>query len=198
MDIQMPVMDGVSATMHIRNILQMDIPIIALTANASEKDEALYKSVGMNAYLAKPFKKEVLFNLILNSIKGIEPQSLQVYKNNTVVSGSLFSLKEIEEIAAGDAAFVRSIIQTFLDNTPNYMNQISLGIAKNNFEMVRKNAHQIKPSLDILCIGEGSKLIRIIEEESSKTQVDKELISNSFSSLKNIIDLVSRELYSNL
>ena len=64
MDIQMPIMDGVSATIEIRNKLQSRIPIIALTANASVTDEMKYKEVGMNDHLSKPFKREDLFNKI--------------------------------------------------------------------------------------------------------------------------------------
>jgi CheY-like chemotaxis protein len=64
MDIQMPIMDGVSATIEIRNNLKLNIPIIALTANASVSDELKYKEVGMNDHLSKPFKREDLFNKI--------------------------------------------------------------------------------------------------------------------------------------
>jgi CheY-like chemotaxis protein len=64
MDIQMPIMDGVSATIEIRNKLKSRIPIIALTANASVSDEMKYKEVGMNDHLSKPFKREDLFNKI--------------------------------------------------------------------------------------------------------------------------------------
>lgn len=64
MDIQMPIMDGVSATIEIRNNLKSRIPIIALTANASVSDELKYKEVGMNDHLSKPFKREDLFNKI--------------------------------------------------------------------------------------------------------------------------------------
>ena len=64
MDVQMPVMDGISATIEIRTNLKSSIPIIALTANASVSDEIKYKEVGMNDHLSKPFKKEDLFNKI--------------------------------------------------------------------------------------------------------------------------------------
>ena len=64
MDIQMPIMDGINATIEIRNQLKSSIPIIALTANASVTDELKYKEVGMNDHLSKPFKREDLFNKI--------------------------------------------------------------------------------------------------------------------------------------
>lgn len=60
MDIMMPVMDGLTATQHIRDKLLSDIPIYALTANAESNDKASCFKVGMNKVLTKPIKFEVL------------------------------------------------------------------------------------------------------------------------------------------
>jgi signal transduction histidine kinase/ActR/RegA family two-component response regulator len=60
MDISMPVMDGIAATDHIRHTLHSNIPIIALTANAYEEDRKRYLSMGMDACLGKPFKRQEL------------------------------------------------------------------------------------------------------------------------------------------
>jgi two-component system, sensor histidine kinase len=64
MDIQMPIMGGLEATNLIRNEFKLDIPIIALTANAlkGEKDKCI--QAGMNAYLSKPFKEDDLISLM--------------------------------------------------------------------------------------------------------------------------------------
>ncbi|MDI6402692.1 response regulator, partial [Balneolaceae bacterium ANBcel3] len=60
MDIQMPVMDGVEATKYIRNQLNSQTPIIALTANAFKHDINAYLKAGMNDYLTKPYDERVL------------------------------------------------------------------------------------------------------------------------------------------
>ncbi len=64
MDINMPVMDGLTATVHIRTSLKSDIPIIALTANAFEEDIEVYKREGMNDCVRKPFNKEDIQKVI--------------------------------------------------------------------------------------------------------------------------------------
>ena len=72
MDIQMPEMDGISATKAIRlldDVEKASIPIVALTANALVGNEQEYYEAGMNACLTKPFSEKKLFavmNKLLN------------------------------------------------------------------------------------------------------------------------------------
>jgi len=64
MDINMPVMNGCDATVIIREELKLDIPIIALTANALEGDKEKFLNIGMTDYLAKPLEIANLDNLL--------------------------------------------------------------------------------------------------------------------------------------
>jgi len=60
MDIQMPEMDGLTATSIIRNELNNEVPIIALTAHAMKEEIEKCMKAGMNDHVTKPFKKELL------------------------------------------------------------------------------------------------------------------------------------------
>ena len=65
MDCHMPEMDGFEATRLIRERFpQLDLPIVALTANAMDADRERCLACGMNDYLSKPFKKEQLLAMI--------------------------------------------------------------------------------------------------------------------------------------
>ena len=66
MDLQMPVMDGFTATRKIRDELgQTDLAIIAMTANAMVSDREAYLAAGMNAHVGKPFDLNQLVQLLL-------------------------------------------------------------------------------------------------------------------------------------
>jgi len=66
MDIQMPVMDGVTATQHIRSLEHpaRDVPIIAMTANVLPQQVNTFKNAGMQDHVGKPFKRDELLNTI--------------------------------------------------------------------------------------------------------------------------------------
>lgn len=69
MDIQMPVMDGVTATRHIRSLAGpvADVPIIALTANVAPEQQASYFAAGMDGFVAKPIELKALLRAIVDA-----------------------------------------------------------------------------------------------------------------------------------
>ncbi|WKV95585.1 ATP-binding protein [Pseudomonas sp. H22_DOA] len=65
MDCRLPIIDGYEATRQIRNLPgRGNVPIIALTANALQGDRETCLSAGMNDYLAKPFKRNDLQQIL--------------------------------------------------------------------------------------------------------------------------------------
>jgi len=65
MDIQMPLMDGLTATSVIRKeLLLTELPIVAMTAHAMEGDEAKSRQVGMNMHITKPISPELLYAIL--------------------------------------------------------------------------------------------------------------------------------------
>lgn len=66
MDVQMPDMDGLETTRHIREIdaTAREVPVIALTANVFSQQVASYRQAGMNDHLGKPFHRDALLAMV--------------------------------------------------------------------------------------------------------------------------------------
>lgn len=75
MDIRMPIMDGLQASINIRHLSNADagkIPIIAMTANAFDDDVDKSKAAGMNAHLTKPIDPPKLYQTLYDFVYGKE------------------------------------------------------------------------------------------------------------------------------
>jgi CheY-like chemotaxis protein len=81
MDIQMPGMDGLSATGRIRAIEaetgRPRTPIIALTANAMAHQVEQYRSCGMDGHVAKPIEAAALFAALNQAVQAVVPEGLE-------------------------------------------------------------------------------------------------------------------------
>ncbi len=76
MDLQMPVMDGLTATRHIRSKLGLTaLPIVAMTANAMASDREACRAAGMNDHVGKPFELDTLI-AVLRRQCGLEDAAL--------------------------------------------------------------------------------------------------------------------------
>jgi two-component system sensor histidine kinase/response regulator len=78
MDMQMPVMDGVTATREMRTITALaGLPIVAMTANAMEQDRRRCMDAGMNDFLVKPIDPQELCTMLLRWLRPVKPQVAQ-------------------------------------------------------------------------------------------------------------------------
>ena len=83
MDMQMPIMDGVSATIEIRKNSQFTLlPIVAMTANAMPHDKEKCLVAGMNDYIAKPIDINQLFGVLIKWIPSNNNPSISEFDSN--------------------------------------------------------------------------------------------------------------------
>ena len=69
MDVQMPIMDGFTATRLIREELQLSLPILAMTAGVMASEQARCKACGMNDFIAKPIDVDQMFSVLMRYFK---------------------------------------------------------------------------------------------------------------------------------
>jgi two-component system sensor histidine kinase/response regulator len=87
MDMQMPVMDGITATKEIRKFTQFgQLPIVAMTANAMGDDRQNCIDAGMNDHIAKPVEPDNLWEVLLNWVNHADDELL-VLKSISALDG---------------------------------------------------------------------------------------------------------------
>ena len=93
MDIQMPEMDGLTATREIRKRMKADeLPIVAMTAHAIKGEYEKSLAAGMNDHITKPIDPDVLYRTLVKHIRGISmdsiaPQGAERTKSAIQISG---------------------------------------------------------------------------------------------------------------
>ncbi len=107
MDVQMPVMDGVSAARAIRADLGLSTPILAISAGGTPSERALCDAAGMNDFLAKPLDGSQMLTALLRQLSAaaLAPAAPRVHLN----------LDHLLLVAEGDPAFLARVLNLIGD-----------------------------------------------------------------------------------
>jgi len=155
MDIQMPIMDGLTATRKIRQELKLkDLPILAMTAHAMAGDHQKSLDAGMNDHLTKPINPEALFDALVRWIPKSDRQestsvtaNLQAKEKNTIVLPEKLpgidlttGLKQVR----GNSKLFLKLLRDFEGDYKNITANIKTMIEAKDFESVQRTAHTIK------------------------------------------------------
>ncbi len=167
MDVQMPEMDGLSATREIRNLkletrnskgqistIQhpvSSIPIIAMTARAMKGDREACLAAGMDDYVSKPIKAEELFAVIEKFANGLQDKKKErpslSSRGNEPPAKDVFDMPKALEVVNGDTELFKEIATLFLENLPDNIAQIRGAIAKSDAGALDRAAHSLKGSV---------------------------------------------------
>ncbi|MBL4710083.1 MAG: response regulator, partial [Flavobacteriales bacterium] len=183
MDNQMPVMGGIEATKIIRNQLKLEIPIIAITANAFKGDSDIYIKAGMDEYISKPFKDTELIakiGKILNksSLSDKNVIALKVDdkedKNPSIQQDRLYSLSFLQEMSRGKQEFVDKMVRMFIEECSKSLSLLNKHHENLEYERVAAIAHRMGPSIDMMKMETIRESVQQIEEfAGSETNLEQ-------------------------
>ncbi|MGN0730528.1 MAG: response regulator [Treponema sp.] len=148
MDIQMPVKNGIDATLEIRKNSFKGI-IIACTANSDKDDFEHYKKAGMNDVIVKPFKSQTIKEIIEKWNTALilpTAQEIATLISNKIPVKKSWNIEDFMDTVANDYNFGKQLITDFIYQTETLIKTIPEAIEKKNFEELRRIGHTLKGS----------------------------------------------------
>jgi len=153
MDIQMPEMDGYEAATKIRSLGEryLRLPIIAVTANATEAANEKAIASGMNRSITKPFKPENLLEMIKSIFM---EQSMNIEKSNTLKDLNKEALFQAYD---GDASLIYEILKTFAEDYKEQVTYLKKALIDKDYVAIEKLAHYLKGSTNYIFAEKAAK-----------------------------------------
>jgi len=191
MDIQMPQMDGYQATNLIRQQPRAArLPIVAMTAHAVKGDSEKCLAAGMDDYVSKPIKAEVLSKVLLKYLRSVKKEIIQDYENSspennkptTADKVTVTAEQTFPDVAGIDfqdglkrlknnQVLYKKLLTMFVNKHAETTAEIQAAIAEDNRAEAKIKAHTIK--------GAGSNLgATLLAERASQLEHELESTEN--------------------
>ncbi|MCU1382584.1 MAG: Histidine kinase [Acidobacteria bacterium] len=143
MDLQMPVMGGIDATVAIRlreRATGQHVRIVAMTAHAMNRDRERCLSAGMDGYLSKPIDPHLLFGLVEQDESGGGADVAVTFAPAALV----FDAAALRHRLSGSESLMIEVIEVFIDDLPPRLAAIRTAVTARDGEALRAAAHALK------------------------------------------------------
>jgi two-component system sensor histidine kinase/response regulator len=161
MDVQMPEMDGFTATRTIRaqeKETGSHVPIVAMTAHALKGDRERCLESGMDDYLAKPVSSREIAEAIQRLFPLAPAAAVASGRSNPWTAAR--ALAQVE----GDEKLLHEIVAIFVDEAPKLLAQLRQAITTHDVELLERTAHNLKGQLGYLGATVAAQKSRELED----------------------------------
>lgn len=174
MDIQMPEMDGYTATREIKETLKLDIPVIAMTAHTMDGEKEKCISCGMNGHLSKPIMENELYETIAR-FANLSPFAKPVLNlSNELKVYKTIDLNYLKEISNDDKCYEKTVTEQFITLLPEEILLLKNAFEVENHTALKNIAHNMKTSISIMGLNKllDNELDAIENNQLSKEELE--------------------------
>lgn len=206
MDIQMPKMGGIEATLEIRKKecqhrgCEMATPIYAVSANITGSIKKRCLEAGMNGFLSKPFSIGELDQLIAEVEGKTTTQDFDCSKlpesareeavNGLIDTLALDNIRSLQRPGAPD--ILQKLVSLYTSTAPDQLSKLSTGLETHNAKMVEEQAHSLKSSSANLGANKLAALFKELERMGREQTLDG--AEAVFSDVQSLYPLVCQQL----
>jgi PAS domain S-box-containing protein len=179
MDVQMPVMDGFTATETIRSLEEplCDIPIIAITAHALSGDRDKCIAAGMNDYVTKPIKTAEMIRILDGWLRIDENISAETKPNIEEKKEEIpiFDKEHFSMISSDNKEFQIDLLTTYLSDLVRRIGNLENSISIKEIKKIQSESHTIKGasfSIGANALGSKAQEIEAAAKENDFSNMD--------------------------
>ncbi len=178
MDIQMPIMDGVTATKEIKKLPKTIPPIVAMTAYSMKEDRQKFLDMGMDDYLAKPIVSSLLLEVIQQNLPDFKSKNFipeeKPPKNNNGNDLELIDKTTLEQLSKyADKPTIKSFFEEFEIEAKSLILESINAEKTSDIDKILSNLHTLKGNAGTLGIRSLEKQAKKIESDLKKEKTEK-------------------------
>ncbi|NRR28977.1 response regulator [Oxalobacteraceae bacterium] len=180
MDVQMPRMDGYSAARAIRHELQLNLPILAMTAGVTQAEQRLCRAAGMNDVIAKPVEVDemlatIVRTLVMHSAASVEggasaaaaALAAAAATAASAPNGDSAALDQLARLAAADPAYrvkLHALVSQCIEEAPEKMRQLRLAWEAGHRQACAEQLHTLRGAVGMFGARQFAELSLALEQ----------------------------------
>jgi CheY-like chemotaxis protein/HPt (histidine-containing phosphotransfer) domain-containing protein len=176
MDVQMPEMDGLTATTRIREMERetgRHVPIIAMTAHAMKGDRERCLDAGMDDYVSKPISSTTLLDAIYRVVPAPSaPDAADRHTEPPEAAEGGGDMAALLDAFNGDAAFFKDVADMFISDYPPMIDAVEQAIREEDGERLSRTAHALKGMARNFQVDDAAAAAQQLEQAASDKQFD--------------------------
>jgi len=178
MDIQMPVMDGLTSAIEMRSYEDyhslIPVPIVAMTANAMDGDREVCLEVGMDDYITKPISQQNIKGALELHLKDVSEgrAAPKLSKTSNTEILSEVKIAELRELCDGDPDFLQELVSVYESQMNELLDGFNIAVESKDFKQLKFLVHSMKGISANMGGVAVENLCRTLEKEIADKKID--------------------------